>query len=133
MMLLDYFISPQQGGAILGSKILGYCFLSIAILGGIFFLFEGLVPLLGYIESGAIACTTLSLIGVILLFVGRKKKPVPQETLSHQALAFLKDLEIEKHLKNNSLAFSLLSFGVGIVLSQFNDPKRISELYKMLR
>ena len=53
MILCDLLASRKRGGA-LGTKVLGYGFLSAAALGGTFFLFQELVPLLGYLESGAL-------------------------------------------------------------------------------
>jgi len=129
MILYDLLASRERGSS-LGSKILGYCFLSIATLGGTFFLFQWLVPLLGYLESGAIICFILALTGGILLFMTRERKPPPHEILSHQALSFLKDLDVEKVLKEHALSLSLLSFGAGIALSQLNNPRKLIDLYK---
>lgn len=131
MILCDLLASRSRNTS-LGGRIVGYVFLSIAILGGTFFLFQGIVPLLGYLESGAIVCSLLGGIGGFLLFMTRKKKPLQQEDLSHQALSFFKDLHIEKMLKDNAAPIALLSLGVGFALSQLNNPHRLLEIYKKL-
>ncbi len=132
-MLLNWLGISRESDPYLGEKILGYLFLSLAIVGGLYFLFEGLIPYFGYLESGAIICGILAFLGGILLFIGRGKTSPPHESLIHQMGSYLKQLEIEKVVKNNSLALSLLSFGIGIVLSQVKDPKKLAEIYKMLK
>jgi len=131
MILCDLLASRSRNTS-LGGRIVGYVFLSIAILGGTFFLFQGIVPLLGYLESGAIVCSLLGVVGGLLIFMTRKKKPLQQEDLSHQALSFFKDLHIEKMLKDNAVPIALLSLGVGFALSQLNNPHRLLEIYKKL-
>ena len=131
-MILCDLLASRSPNTSLGGRIVGYVFLSIAILGGTFFLFQGIVPLLGYLESGAIVCSLLGVVGGLLIFMTRKKKPLQQEGLSHQALSFFKDLHIEKMLKDNAVPIALLSLGVGFALSQLNNPHRLLEIYKKL-
>ena len=131
-MILCDLLASRSPNTSLGGRIVGYVFLSIAILGGTFFLFQGIVPLLGYLESGAIVCSLLGVIGGLLIFMTRKKKPLQQEDLSHQALSFFKDLHIEKMLKDNAVSIALLSLGVGFALSQLNNPNKLLEIYKKL-
>jgi hypothetical protein len=128
-MLYDLWMSRERESS-LAKNVLGYCFLSIGILGGAYFLFQSLVPLLGYIESGAAICTILAFIGGTLLFMTRKKKSSSAEGLSQQTLSVLKDLDVEKILKEHALSLPLISFGVGVVLSQLNNPRKLLDLYK---
>ncbi len=131
MILYDLWASRERETS-LGSKALGYCFLSAGVLGGTFFLFQGLVPLLGYVQSGAVVCSILAFTGGVLLLLTRKKKPLLHEALPQQALSFLKDLDVEKLLKEHALSLSLLSFGAGVALSQFNNPRKLLDIYKTL-
>jgi hypothetical protein len=131
MMLYDLWMSREREYS-LANKVLGYCFLSVGVLGGSYFLFQSLIPLLGYTESGAAICTILAFIGGVLLFMTRKKKSSSPEGLSQQTLSTLKNLDVEKILKEHALSLPLISFGVGIILSQLNNPRKLLDLYKTL-
>jgi len=133
MFILDLLFNSRESSPALVSKILGCFFLMLAGLIGMFFLFQALVPLVGYLESGIITCGVLGVLGTGFLLMGQKKKASPQEELAEKALNFFKDFNLEKLLKNNAIAVSLLSFGIGIVLSQFKNIKNLSGIYKMLK
>ena len=133
MFILDLLFNSRESSPVLVSKILGCFFLMLAGLIGMFFLFQALVPLVGYLESGIIMCGVLGVLGTGFLLMGQKKKASPQEELAEKALNFFKDFNLEKLLKNNAIAVSLLSFGIGIVLSRFKNIKNLSGIYKMLK
>jgi len=111
-------------------NILGCIFLLIGGLGGVFFLFQALILLLGYLEGGAIACCILIVFGSILLFINKKRNTSPPEEIIQKALASFKDFHMEKLLKNNALPISLISLVLGVVLSQV---KNLPEIYKNLK
>ncbi len=133
MAVVDLLLSSRKPDSFFVGRAIGYLFLVLAMIGGMFFLFQRLVPLIGYIESGMVVCGMLGGIGGILLFLNRSKTTLPEEDFSEKAVRFFKDLDMERILKNNAFMISLLSFGVGIALSQFKDPRKLSEFYKMLK
>lgn len=133
MFILDLLLNARESRSVLVSKILGCFFLMLAGSVGVFFLFQVLVPIVGYLESGIIACGLLGVLGTGFLLVGKKTKASPQEELAEKVLNFFKGFDLETFLKNNAFAVSLLSFGVGIILSRFKNIKSLSRIYKMLK
>lgn len=133
MVILDLLLPSHESRSALVSKVLGCFFVMLATGMGVFFLFQALVPQVGYLESGAIVCMILAVLGAGFLFIGGKRAPSPQEEVAQRALGFFKDLDIEKVLKNNALLLSLLSLGGGIILSQLKNVKNLSGIYKMLK
>lgn len=55
------------------------------------------------------------------------------EVASQKISNVIKDFDIEKILKENAVPLSLLSLGVGIILSQIKNPKNLSEIYKIIK
>lgn len=133
MFILDLLLKSRESRPVLVSKILGCFFLILAGLIGVFFLFQALIPIVGYLESGILTCGFLGVLGTGFLFMSPKKKASPHEELAEKSLKFFKDFNLEKVLKNNALAVSLLSFGIGILLSQFKNIKSLSGIDKMLK
>ena len=133
MFILDLLLHSRESSSGLVSKVLGCFFLMLGSLIGIFFLFQALAPKIGYLESGAIVCMVLVILGVGLLFVEKKKKPSPPEEAAQKALNFFKELDVEKVLKDNALTLSLLSLGGGMILSQLKNVKNLSGICKMLK
>lgn len=133
MTILDYFLYSPESRPSLITKALGCFFLMLGVTGGAFFLFEALIPVVGYGESGAIISGALVIISVCFLMIGGRKKPSLQEEAAQKALTFFKDFDMEKTLKNNALPLSLLSLGLGLVLSQFKNARPLSEFVKKLR
>ncbi len=133
MTILDYFLhSPESRPSII-TKALGCFFLMLGVTGGAFFLFQALIPVVGYGESGAIICGTLVIIGMCFLMIGGRKKLSLQEEVAQKALTFFKGFDVEKTLKNNALPLSVLSLGLGLVLSQFKNERPLSEFVKKLK
>ncbi len=133
MMILDLLLHSQQERPFLVSKILGVFFLMLGGVTGIFFLFQALNPLLGYLESGIIVCALLTVFGGGLLFIGPRKKVSPQEEMTEKAVSFFKDLKVEKMLQDNALIISLLALGGGLILSQLKNVKHLPEINKFFK
>ena len=133
MWILDLLLKSQESRPTLVTKIVGCFFLMLSGLVGTYFLFQVLTPWVGYLESGGIVCGTLAALGFGFLLIEKKKKPSLQEEASHKILNFVKNLDVEKILKNNALLLSLFSLGVGIVLSQIKDPKKFMGIFKTLK
>ena len=132
MPVLDLFL-PRKLMPFLRNQALGYFFLKLGVLGGVFFFFQWLVPLVGYVKSGMIACGLLGFIGGLLLILSYPKKTLPREDFSQKILSSFKEIDMESLLKNHAVMVSLLSFGIGVVLSQLKDPRKFSELYKRFK
>ncbi len=134
MSIFDLLFKPNESRPLLVSKVLGCFFLLISGGMSTYFLFQALAPVVGYVEGGMIVSVLVGVLGVGLLCMGQKKPPSPPEEALEKALSFFKELEIEKYLKKNALAVSLLSFVGGVILSQLNkDIKSLSGIYKELK
>lgn len=133
MYILQSLFNPHENQNSLIYNILGCIFLLIGGLGGVFFLFQALIPLLGYLEGGAIACFVLIVFGSVLLFINKKRNTSPPEEIIQKALASFKDFHMEKLLKNNALPISLIALVLGVVLSQVKNIKSLPEIYKHLK
>ena len=133
MWILNFLLKPQESKPILITKTLGCFFLMLAGILGAYFLFQALIPQLGYLESGGVICGLFTILGIVLLLMTQKKTITPQEEVSQKLLNIIKDFNIEKILKDNALTLSLLSLGVGILLSQLPNSKKLSEIYKIFK
>jgi preprotein translocase subunit SecG len=128
-LIMSYFLKPQGGGCISMARIAGYLFLLVGGGIGLFFLFQALVPLIGYLESGALISAVLVGIGVIFLIFAHKKKPTrPLDNILGEAQNVFKSVNAEKMLKNNVHKVLLFSFLGGLVLSQLKDAKALAQL-----
>jgi len=132
MILLDLLNAHERKSTLL-LQMAGYVFITVGVLIGLWFLFLYLTPLIGHFESGAIACTLLIILGAALIFIGQQKKASPQEESVEKISNFIKELDIEKLLKNNALLISLLSLGMGFILSQMKNVKNLSHVYKSFK
>ena len=133
MWILDLLLKTQESKPVVDTKMVGCFFLMLSGVGGTYFLFQALTPLVGHLESGGIACGFLVFLGLCFLLIEKKKKLSLQEEASNKILNFLKDFDIEKILKDNVLPLSLFSLGAGFILSQIKDPKKFLGIYKMLK
>jgi putative Mn2+ efflux pump MntP len=132
MILFDLLNAHERKSTLL-LQLTGYVFISMGVLIGLWLLFLYLAPLIGDFESGMIACTLLIILGTVLIFIGQQKKASPQEESVEKIENFFKDLDIEKLLKNNALLISLLSLGMGFILSQMKNIKNLSHIYKIFK
>ena len=131
MTLLDLFFRTPQANPT--PKVLGSFFLILGVVVGMFFLFQMLVPIIGYNESGAIVCVGLIVLGGGLLLGEKCKTQKPKEEAEHNPLDAFNSIDIEKLLKENALPISLLSLIGGIILSQINPSKYLPNIIKMLK
>jgi hypothetical protein len=133
MSIFRLFLNAQGLTSNLSYKIFGYVFLACAGLGAIFLLFQTLVPLIGYLESGTLACAALGIVGGGLLLIDKKQQVSTPEEMINKLMTSLKGLDIDSTLKNNVVPLSLVLFGVGVALSQIKNVKNLSKIYKFLK
>lgn len=131
MTVLDlFFRTPQTNFT---PKVLGSLFLILGVGVGMFFLFQMLVPIIGYNESGAIISVGLIFLGLSLLLGEKFKTQKSKEEIEHDPLSAFNKIDIEKLFKDNALPISLLSLIGGIILSQVTPHKHIPNIIKMLK
>lgn len=133
MWMCDLLFHSRETKPSLLSKLLGCFFLMLGGGGGAYFLFQALIPHLGYLESGGLICGTMVLLGMCFLFIGKSKKPSPAEEVSQKISNVIKGFDMEKVLKENAVTLSLFSLGVGLILSQVKDPKKFAEIYNIFK
>jgi len=133
--LTSFLLKPQERASFLIARIVGYFFLILALGFGIFFLFQALVPVIGHLESGAVLCVLLAGIGILFLFLSRKKRHRPIDDIMGEAQCIfkkvnlgVKNLEVDKILKENVPTILLCSFIAGLILSQVKDVRKLSLL-----
>ncbi|MBY0292846.1 MAG: hypothetical protein K2W92_06125 [Alphaproteobacteria bacterium] len=124
IIFLNLFLKPQN----LISSGIQKLFASMLIISGggigLFFLFEALVPFIGYIESGASVSALLIIGGSLLLYLNKKKKARPQEDILRNAQDIVKCIDIDAAIKSNVIKILLISLGTGIILSQLKNIKK---------
>ena len=132
--LLNFLVRPQDRAPFMITGILGCFFLILAAGIGIFFLFQALVPIIGYLESGAALSALLAGVGFLLLFLSRRKYGRPIDNVMGEAEEIFKKIDSEfkkldltKKLKENAPTILLCSFVAGLVLSQLKDVKKIAQ------
>jgi hypothetical protein len=125
--MLDYFLKPQTPQAFALGWFLGVFLLVVAAGFSLFFLFEGLVPIIGYLQTGGLLCVALIVAGFIFIYSSRPKKrtdPINHLVnqaghLVNQAGHMLKhvDMDINKALGAHAPKILVFSFVAGLVLS----------------
>jgi len=133
MFILNLLSKPHESASFLASKFVGIFLLLLAGGCGLFFLFQGLAPRIGYLESGAVITALLAIGGCLLLFLCPKKKTHPLDEGIRHAQDMFNHLDLEHLLKNNSGKMLLFSFGIGLMLSQIKDIKKLSDVIKLLK
>lgn len=139
MMILNFLMSilarPHIKTSFLILRVLGCVFLILAAGVGIFFLFQAVVPVLGYLESGAILSVLLAGVGFLLLFFSRRKRPRPVDDAIGEVQEIfkkihmeIKKLDINQSLRDNAPKILLCSFVAGLILSQVKDARKIAQL-----
>ena len=123
-IFLNCFFKPQQLIASGMQKIFAIGLLLFGGGIGLFFLFEALVPLIGYIESGASMSALFIIGGSLLLYLNKKKTSRPQEDILRQAQDIVKCIDIDKVTKSNIVKILLVALGTGIILSQLKNTKK---------
>ena len=131
-LILDQFLRSQNPEKIVMCRILSFVLLIGGGGLGLFFLFEALVPVMGYVESGASVSALLLLAGGLLFFLKRKKNITSTPSLP-QIQDLFSNINIESELKNNAVKIALFSFGIGLALTQLPKIKKFSEFYRLLK
>jgi len=127
--IVSYLFKPQGRGRYFMIQIAGYFLLFIGGCLGLFFLFQALIPLIGYIESGAVMSGLFLVGGLIVLILGRRKKSSrPIDTIFNEAQNMAKQIDLENILKNNVHKILLASFFGGLLVSQLKDGKALSQM-----
>lgn len=121
-ILINYVLKPKKNIANLGARIVGYVFLGIAVILGLYFLFEFLVPILGYIQCGVLFTVFFAIIGMLMIFIGRRKQSRPVDDVMEKAQEIIKSLDAD--IQKNGYKILIFSFVTGLVLSQLRScPK----------
>lgn len=132
-LMIDLFLKPQKENKKEGGRMVGLILILMGVGSGIFFLFEALVPLIGYLESGTAISFLLIFTGSLLLFLNRKKvRSSPEVPLPHIQDIF-KDIDLEGAFKNNAIKMTLLALGAGVVLSQLINIKNLPNIHKLFK
>ncbi|HUX79995.1 MAG TPA: hypothetical protein VMW10_09675 [Alphaproteobacteria bacterium] len=114
---------------------MGYLLLGIAVILGLYFLFELLVPILGFIESGVLFTLFFAILGLLLIFVSRRKQSRPVDDAMEKASEAIKSLELD--IQKNGYKIIIFSFVTGLVLSQLKgcskgNLKRLGSFLKKI-
>lgn len=132
-LLLDCFLNPAPVSPRKILKVLGGVVMVIGLGIGIFFLFEALIPLIGYVESGITVSILLMLIGSFLFFINKKHEPSPHADIVQHSHKILKNMNVEELINNSPLKIIAFAFGVGVILSQVKNIKDIKEVLDPLK
>jgi hypothetical protein len=127
--LVSVLLKPVKSSPFSIMNIGGCFFLALGGGIGFWFLFQSLIPLIGYLQSGAVMTALFLGIGGGLLLWNRRKKPeLPIVTILGEAQELYKCMNMEKVLKKNSHIVLLAAFMGGIVLSQVREGKKLAPL-----
>lgn len=124
LFIADLLLKPREVKRFLFGRILG-CFL--VLLGGglgVYFIFQAIVPLIGYSESGALLCAFLIVVGLLLIFLNRRKQIRPIDDITGRAHEIFENMNTGNLLKNNIHKILLFSFVAGLLLSQLKHPRQ---------
>ncbi|MFI0478963.1 MAG: hypothetical protein ACH349_07655 [Candidatus Rhabdochlamydia sp.] len=130
MTLLTYFLDlflkeKQMNSSRIIVSAAGCLLLLIGIGMGFFFVFQYMVPIWGYLESGAFLCIASLLGGILLLLISRpKQQDNPASKLVDTTTDSLKNLHIEEMMTprlSKIIPFVLLG---GFLLSQLSHLQK---------
>jgi len=127
MTLLTYFLDlflkeKQMNSSRIIVSAAGCLLLLIGIGMGFFFVFQYMVPIWGYLESGAFLCIASLLGGILLLLISRpKQQDNPVSKLVDTTTDSLKNLHIEEMMIPKIIPFVLLG---GFLLSQLSHLQK---------
>lgn len=131
--VMSLLLKPKVSSIFSIKRMTGCFFLALGGGIGFWFLFQFLVPLIGYLQSGALMSAFFLGIGCFLLFWERRKKATcPIAMILGEAQEIFKGVNMEKMLKNNVYKVILVSFIGGIVLSQVKNGKVLEGLKEKL-
>ena len=130
MTLLTYFLDlflkeKQMNSSRIIVSAAGCLLLLIGIGMGFFFVFQYMVPIWGYLESGAFLCIASLLGGILLLLISRpKQQDNPVSKLVDTTTDSLKNLHIEEMMTprlSKIIPFVLLG---GFLVSQLSHLQK---------
>lgn len=133
LTIVSFLFKPQESTPFLVTQILGYIFIIVGGAVGIFFLFQFLVPLIGYLESGAVLSLLLMGGGVLMLFLSPKKQSRPIDPMIGEVQEIFRKTNIQTMLKENGPKIIIFSFITGIILSQLKGQKSFSDLKNLCK
>ena len=119
-------------------RIVGCSLLVVAAGMGLYFLYEILIPSIGYLESGAVISGILAITGIVFIALSMSEKLNPKS--SHNALeemlsnagSSIKSIEseVKESITEKPLRFVLISLIAGLVVSQIGIGDKLSSLVK---
>jgi hypothetical protein len=130
---INFLLKTQEPPRFWIICVLGYVFILIGGGLGLFFLFQFLVPLIGYLESGAILSLLLMGGGLLILLLNHKKPSRPIDNILGEAQEVFKQINIQKILQENGPKIIIFSFISGILLSQLTGKKKFTSLKNVLK
>lgn len=122
--LINFLLKPKESIGLLVIRMLGYLFLAAAVIIGLYFLFEFLVPIVGYIQSGVIFVLFFAVLGCLLISLSRRKPQRPIDDMMEKAEEIIKGIDVDTFVAKNSYRIILFSFVGGLVLSEFKGCKK---------
>ena len=75
--LINFLMKPKESMALLVIRMLGYLLLLVAIIIGLYLLFNYLVPIIGFTEAGVIFVLFFAVLGCLLISLESKKTITP--------------------------------------------------------
>ena len=120
-IILDVLFKPKESASFFITHLIGYLSLIVGGVLGFYFFFQLLVPLIGYLETGALFCAFFFITGGLFLILGRKKPTSPLNDLMYEAQKMIKETKIDKTLKENAPKILLYSLAASLILSQLKD------------
>lgn len=127
--VLNFLLKPKGCNTRSIMRMAGYFFLALGGGIGCWFFFQALIPLIGYLQSGALMSALFLGVGGGFLFWGRRKKTAcPMTMILGEAQEIFKGMDVEKMLKNNFYKVLLVSFIGGVILAQARDGKKLAYL-----
>jgi len=119
-LILDLLVKFKKPKHLFIGRLIGYFLLIVAAIIGLYFLFQALVPVVGYLESGGIFCGIFLAGGLSFLYFSQEKKqsnPMEDLLISAQEMIQNADVNVDK-IKKNAPQILLVSCIVGLSLYQ---------------
>lgn len=126
--IVDLLLKPREATRFLFARILGSFLLLLGVVFGIYFIFQALVPIIGYLQTGALLCALFIGGGFLLIFLSRNRRTRPIDDIVGEAQKAFENINGEELIKNNIHKILLFSLVAGLALSQLKCPKNLSQL-----
>lgn len=105
-------------------RSLGGVLLALGLGLGAYFLFQLLIPVIGYVESGLAISGTFLIIGICLLYSKSRKKINPASDILLQAKNTIESINIPLQLEKNAGKLVVGAICAGFLLSQLVGNKK---------